>query len=70
VLGSLYAQIVGVVVTDIDITLEFVYINPRPDTNEAQLVSRITIPRVVGESLAKNITDIIAEHEAKKGDRK
>lgn len=70
IVGSLYAQIVGVIVTDIDVTLEFVYVNPRPGIDEAYVVSRITLPRGVGESLAQNITDIIAQHEAKKGDKK
>ncbi len=67
IVGSLYAQLVGVLVTDIDITLEFVYINSRPGGEDANVVSRITLPRIVGEGLAQNIKDIIAEHEAKKG---
>jgi hypothetical protein len=67
IVGSLYAQIVGVIVTDIDITLEFVYVNPRPGVDDAQVVSRVTIPRQAGEVLAQNIKDIIAQHEAQKG---
>lgn len=66
VLGSTYAQIVGVVVTDADITLEFTYLNPRPNTEEAQVVARVTLPRPAGEGLAKAITDTIIQHEAKK----
>ena len=66
VLGSTYAQIVGVVVTDSDITLEFAYFNPRPGNKEAQVGSRITVPRVAGEGLATTIIDTIKKHEAKK----
>jgi|GEM_PF-2564792 len=29
ILGTTYSQLVGVTVTDIDVTLEFVFINPR-----------------------------------------
>lgn len=69
VLGSLYSQIVGIVVTDTDITLEFVYKNPRPGTEEAQVVARITLPRRAAEGLAKSIVDTVAQHEAKKKER-
>lgn len=64
--GSTYAQFVGVVVTDFDITLEFAYLDPRPGTEEAQVVARVTLPRPVAEGLAKTIVDTAAEHEAKK----
>ena len=37
--GSVYSQLVGVTVTDIDVTLEFVFINPR-DNTKGQVVSR------------------------------
>jgi hypothetical protein len=66
VIGSLYAQVVGVIVTDLDITLEFIYVNPRPDTQEGEVISRITLPRTAGEGLVKNISNIIAQHEAKR----
>lgn len=65
-LGSVYSQIVGVSVTDADITLEFVYKNPRAEIKEAQVVSRVTLPRKSGEELAKTIIDTIRIHEAKK----
>ncbi len=65
-LGSAFAQIVGVTVTDVDITLEFVYKHPREGVKEAQVVSRITMPRSSGEDLAKAIFDTIRLHEAKK----
>lgn len=67
VVGSVYAQIVSVVVTDSEITLEFAYINPRPGTEEAHVVSRVTLPRLAGENVAKAITNTIAEHEKKRG---
>lgn len=69
VLGSLYSQIVGIVVTDTDITLEFVYVNPRPGTEEAQVVARITLPRQAAEGLAKSIVDTVTQHEAKKKEK-
>ncbi|MDP3988362.1 MAG: hypothetical protein Q8P80_04435 [Candidatus Levybacteria bacterium] len=68
-LGSTYAQIVGVVVTDFDITLEFAYLNPRQGTEEAQVVARVTLPRPAAEGLAKTIIDIVAQHEAKKKEK-
>lgn len=66
VIGSTYAQIVGVVVTDTDITLEFVYKSPRPDVDKAQVVARVTLPRKTGEGLSKTIMDTIQAHEHKK----
>lgn len=66
-IGSLYSQVVGVTVTDIDITLEFVYINPR---KEGEVISRITLPRASGEELAKVILDTVKMHESKKGVKK
>lgn len=65
VVGSIFAQIVGVVVTDTDITLEFAYI--KPGMEEAHVVSRVTLPRIAGENIAKVILKTIGEHEKKKG---
>lgn len=65
-LGSTYSQIVGVSVTDIDITLEFVYKNPRQEIKEAQVVARVTLPRQAGYELAETILNTIKSHEAKK----
>ena len=62
--GSQYSQIVGVTVTDKDITLEFVYINPR-DKTQGEVVSRVTLPSAAGESLAETIKNIIAKHKKK-----
>ena len=70
VIGSQYAQIVGVLITDNDITLEFVYKNPREEIKEAQVVSRVTLPVNAGDKLAKTIIDTIKLHEAKKKGQK
>ena len=66
VVGSAYSQLVGVTVTDVDITLDFVYINPRPPVREGNVIARITLPRVVGEGLVKDIINIVRVHEEKK----
>lgn len=65
-IGSQYAQIVGVIVTDTDITLEFVYKNPRNEIKEAQVVSRITMPKNAAYGLAETIFKTRQQHEAKK----
>ncbi|PIS14062.1 hypothetical protein COT65_00845 [Candidatus Shapirobacteria bacterium CG09_land_8_20_14_0_10_47_13] len=65
VIGSVYSQLVGVTVTDVDLTLEFVYVNPRA-TTEGQVVARVTLLRAVGERLAKAIGETVLQHEAKK----
>ncbi len=70
IVGSTYAQIVGVTVSDTEITLEFVYKHPREDINEAQVVSRVTLPRPAGEELASAIVNTIKIHEAKKKEGK
>lgn len=69
VVGSNYSQYVGVTITDVDVTLEFVYINPRmdPETGaKGQVVSRITLHHSTAEELAKIIVNTIKEHHAKK----
>lgn len=65
-IGSQYAQIVGVIVTDTEITLEFVYKHPRTEIKMAQVVSRITLPREAAYDLAKTIYDVKKRHEEKK----
>lgn len=62
--GSQYSQIVGVTVTDKDITLEFVYINPR-DKTRGEVVSRVTLPSAAGESLAETIKNTVVKHKKK-----
>ena len=64
IIGSTYSQMVSVSVTDIDVTLEFVFINPRD--KRGQVVSRVTLPRPAGEQLAKAVFDTIKLHETKK----
>lgn len=63
--GSVYSQVVGVTVTDVDVTLEFVYINPR-NKARGEVVSRVTLPRKVGEELAKIIMNTATLHEKQK----
>ena len=70
VIGSKYAQIVGVNVTNIDITLEFVYQHPNQQIEQANVVSRVTLPRQAGEGLAKTIPDTIKLHEDRKKEEK
>jgi len=67
--GSTYSQIVGITVTDIDITLEFVYVNPR-DKTQGEVVSRVTLPRKSGEELAQKIIATVQAHEKNKGGKK
>lgn len=63
--GSTYSQVVGITVTDVDMTLDFVYVNPR-DKTKGQVVARVTLPRSAGEELAKAITATIKQHEENK----
>lgn len=70
ILGSSYSQIVGVSVTDIDITLEFVYKHPRQEVKDAQVVARVTLPRQAAQELAETIINTIKLHEAKKKGQK
>ena len=59
--GSTYSQVVGVTVTDTDITLEFAFIHPR-DKTKGQVVARVTLPLNVGIDLAKAIMDTVQIH--------
>jgi hypothetical protein len=67
VIGSTYSQIGSVVVSDVDVTLEFIYINPRQPITEGNVVARITMPRASADGMAKAIVNTIKEHEEKKG---
>ena len=62
--GSHYSQLVSVTVTDFDITLEFVYINPR-DKTKGEIVSRVTLPSQAGENLVEVIKNTVAAHKKK-----
>lgn len=64
--GSQYAQIVGVSVTDVDITLEFVYRHPNISIKEAQVIARITMPKQAAIGLAETIYNTNKKHEEKK----
>ncbi len=65
IIGSTYSQVAGVTVTDNEVTIEFVYINPQIRT-EGQTVARITMPRKSAQELAKIIPETITKHESKK----
>lgn len=69
VLGSLYSQVVGISVTDTDLTLEFVFVNPRPNAQgqkEGQVVARVTLPINSGVGLANVIQETINQHIKKR----
>ena len=63
--GSQYAQLVGVTVTNFNITLDFVYVNPR-NKKMGEVVSRITLPLSTGESLAETIKKTLIKHRQDK----
>jgi len=65
IVGSQYSQLVGISVTDIDITLEFVFVNPR-DKTSGQVVSRVTLPLVIGINLAETILMTAKVHDKRK----
>lgn len=62
--GTLYSQVASITITDIDITIEFVYVNPREKIG--QIVSRVTMPKASGEDLAKTILNTMKVHETNK----
>jgi len=47
-----------------DVTLEFVFINPR-NNSEGVVVSRVTLPKDVALSLAEKINSTIQIHDKK-----
>ena len=64
--GSHYAQIVGITVSDDNtITLDFVFVHPREKT-KGEVISRVTLPRKVGEELASLIQMTVKMHDGKK----
>lgn len=65
VVGSTYAQVVGVTVTDSDLTLEFAFIHPR-DKTKGQVVARVTLPLPVGVDLAQTIINTVQLHTKRK----
>ncbi len=73
VVGSLYSQVVGISVTDTDLTLEFVFVNPRPNAQgnkEGEVVSRVTLPINSGLGLANVIQETISQHIKKRSGKK
>lgn len=62
-IGSQYAHIVGIVVNDNEITIEFIYKNPREEVKEAQVVSRVTMPRDAAYGLAQAIYNARQQYE-------
>ena len=64
IIGSAVSQLVGVTVTNIDVTLEFVYLNPR-NQQEGNVISRITLPKNVATDLANTINVTIKKHDTK-----
>ncbi len=70
VTGTVYSQLVGVTITDTDLTLEFVYVNPRPNQDgglEGDVVARVTLPIEAAKGLPEIIKDTLTKHFAKKG---
>jgi len=69
IIGSKYAQLVGISVSDVDITLEFVFVKPNalPNGNkQGQVVSRVTLPISAGLGLANVINETINKHITKR----
>ena len=64
VIGSQFAQVVGVSVSDTDVMLEFVFVNPQIK-NHGQTVSRVTIPYKTAEDLSRIIIDTLKKHASK-----
>lgn len=69
VVGSTFSQLVNVSVNDTEVTLEFAFINPR-DPSTGQVVSRVTLPKVIGLQLAQLIIQTSNFHEKKKRGKK
>jgi hypothetical protein len=62
--GSQYSQIVGITISSLEATLEFVYVSPSIKT-KGEVVSRITLPISVVKSLADKINNTITLYEQK-----
>ena len=70
VVGTVYSQVVSVTITDIDLTLEFVYVNPRPNSDgisEGEVVSRVTLPIEAAKGLSEVIEKTLTAHFEQKG---
>jgi Protein of unknown function (DUF3467) len=69
VIGSTYAQIARVTITDIEITIEFAYVHPA-DPTQGQSVARVTMPVKAGIDLANMIRMVEQTHEKRKKGKK
>lgn len=70
VVGTAYSQVVSVTITDTDLTLEFVYVNPRPNQegiSEGEIVARVTLPIEAAKGLSEIIEKTLTTHFEKKG---
>lgn len=64
VIGSLYSQKFNINVNELDMTMEFIYINPI--TKEEEVVSRITLPVEAAHQLPALLTKLLSEQAEKK----
>lgn len=69
VVGSQYAQLARVTVSDIDVTIEFGYVHPA-DPTQGQSVARITMPIVAAHELGEQILKIEKLHKTRKEGKK
>ncbi len=70
VTGTVYSQLVSVTITDNDLTLEFVYVNPRTSNEEVlegDVVARVTLPVEAARGLPDAIRETLTKYGAKKG---
>lgn len=65
-IGAAYAQLVSVTVTDMDLMLEFVFINPRSG-DEGEVVSRVILPLEAARGLSETINNVLLQRFGKKG---
>ena len=64
VIGTTFSQIASVTVTNMDVTFEFIYINPRAP-QEGAVVSRVTMPKDTALELANSVITTIKKHDTK-----
>ena len=69
VIGSSYAQIATVFASNIDVTLDFIFLHPR-DMTEGQVVSRVTMPIAEATQLAKILGEVTANATKHRSDNK
>lgn len=69
IIGSTYAQIARVTVSNVEVTLEFAYVHPA-DITKGQSVARITMPIVAAHNLAETILRTEQIHQKRKEGKK